>query len=126
PYNCSYSMSKMALTALAQSLRIELSGSGVHTGVMYIGFLKNGPLKKVVSCNGLLVPANRKPEKFTMSMEEAGNTVIRAIRKRKSVTVFTFMGKLMYLANSLSPWFVRHLLAISIMRIKNVYTPTPA
>jgi NAD(P)-dependent dehydrogenase (short-subunit alcohol dehydrogenase family) len=126
PFNCSYSVSKMALTALSQSLRIELSGSGVHVGVMYVGFLKNGPRKVVIGSNGMLVPASGRPGKFTMSMEEAGKTVISGIRKRKPVTVFTFMGKFMYLANRLSPWLVRHILTISIIRMKYLYTPTIA
>ena len=126
PFNSSYSMSKMALTALSQSLRIELSGSGVHIGVMYVGFLKNGPNKKVVSGNGMLVPAGGRPGKFTMSMEEASRTVIRGIRKRKPISVFTFMGKFMYMANRLSPRFVRKTFTISTMRLKRVYTPTQA
>jgi short-subunit dehydrogenase len=123
PYNFSYSSSKMALTALAQSLRIELSGSGVHTGIMYVGFLQNTPGKKIVSGNGLLVPVARKPEKFTMSMERASMLIINAIRERKKVKVFTCMGKFLYRANRISPLFVRKIFTKSMDRLKYVYSP---
>ena len=36
-----YSSSKMALTALAESLRIEMHKTGVHIGLAYIGFTEN-------------------------------------------------------------------------------------
>ena len=36
PFLSVYSMAKMALTALIQSLRIELKGSGVHLGILYV------------------------------------------------------------------------------------------
>ena len=123
PYKYPYSLSKMALTALAQSLRIELSGSGVHIGVMYLGFLQNGPRKRVISSNGMLVPASGTPEKHTMSMEKASIKVIKAIRKRKSMIVFTFLGKLLYLANRLSPLLVRNVLSKGVARVKDIYTP---
>lgn len=123
PFNFSYSMSKMALTSLTQSLRIELAGTGVHTGIIYVGFLHNGPGKRVVSGDGTLVPATGRPKRFTMSMGTAGKYIITAIRKRKTVTVLTFLGKFLYHANRVSPLFVRKVLTLSKTRMKVCYTP---
>ena len=123
PYKYSYSMSKMALTALAQSLRIELSGSGVHIGIMYVGFLQNGPQKRLISGNGMRIPAIGTPERQTMSLEKASMKVIRAIRKRNSTIVFSFVGKSLYLASRLAPWLVRNVLSKGMARLKHVYNP---
>jgi short-subunit dehydrogenase len=123
PFNFSYSMSKMALTSLAQSLRIELNGTGVHTGIVYVGFLHNGPGKRVISGNGTLVPATKRPDRFTMTMGTAGEHIIRAIRKRKAVTVLSFLGKFLFQANRISPSFVRKVLNLSTTRMKYGYTP---
>jgi len=118
-----YSTSKMALTALFQSLRIELSGSGVHTGIMYVGFLKNGPEKRIVGPNGKPVLATRRPGKFTMTFEEASLHIIKALRNRKSINVMSTAGKILYQLNRLSPAIVRSLLAQSMTRMKYIYTP---
>jgi len=123
PFNFCYSMSKMALTSLAQSLRIELIGTGVHTGIVYVGFLHNGPGKRVISGNGALVPATKRPDRFTMTMGTAGKHIIRAVRKRKAVTVLTFLGKFLFHINRISPLFVRKVLTLSTTRIKYDYTP---
>ena len=41
PNFSAYSSSKMSLTAIAQSLKIELTGTGIHVGINYIGFAEN-------------------------------------------------------------------------------------
>jgi meso-butanediol dehydrogenase/(S,S)-butanediol dehydrogenase/diacetyl reductase len=123
PYNFSYCASKMALTALGQSLRIELSGSGVHTGIMYIGFLENIPEKKIIGNNGQLIAPPKKPERFTMSLEKASMLIIKSIKKRQAVKVFTGMGKFIYQANRISPLFIRKAYSRSMNRLKLVYTP---
>ena len=123
PYCYTYSTSKMALTALVQSLRIELSGSGVHTGIMYVGFLKNGPEKRIVGSNGQPVLTTGRPEKFTMTLEKASLHIVKALRKRKSVNVMSSAGKILYQLNRLSPLLVRTLLAQSMTRMKYIYTP---
>lgn len=123
PYKYPYSMSKMAITALAQSLRIELSGLGVHIGVMYLGFLQNGSQKRLIRGDGMPVPAIGTPEKYTMSMERASFKVIKALRRRKSTIVLTVPGKTLYLANRLSPWLVRYVISKSVARVKHKYSP---
>jgi hypothetical protein len=58
-----------------------------------------------------------------MTMGAAGKHIIRAIRKRKAVTVLSFLGKFLFQANRMSPSFVRKVLALSTTRMKLSYTP---
>ncbi|MGB0840362.1 MAG: SDR family oxidoreductase, partial [Chitinophagales bacterium] len=51
-----YSASKMALTALAESLKIELHGTGVHVGIAYVGFTENDSQKTIYDAQGNIVP----------------------------------------------------------------------
>jgi len=123
PYCSPYSASKMALTALSQSLRIELSGSGVHTGIIYVGFLKNDPEKRIIGCDGQLVPATTKPPAFSMSLERASRQIIRAIQQRSSMKVISNLGKLLYQVNRISPYAVRKVLKNSMISMTHAYTP---
>lgn len=45
PYNVAYSASKLAQAALADALRIELYGYGIHVGIAFVGFTRNDPKK---------------------------------------------------------------------------------
>lgn len=123
PFTYAYSTSKMALTALIQSLRIELAGTGVHTGIMYVGFLKNGPLKRIISCDNQLVPATGKPVKFSMSLSQASMEILKAIEKRKAIKIFGALGKFLYLCNRIWPGVVRKILSRSMRFMKAAYTP---
>lgn len=122
PYCATYSISKMALTALNQALRIELSGTGVHTGIMYVGFLNNGPDKKIIGCHGQAVNPTRRPERFTMTPDKASTLIIKTIKQRRSQKVFTSMGKFLYQLNRISPLLVRKLLTKSTEKMKYNYT----
>ena len=118
PYRSIYCISKMALTALAQALRIELSGSGVHTGIMYVGALQNSPEKRIIECRGKAVHPTRKPGKNAMSMDKASTIIIHSIKKRKAKTVFSGLGKFLCLLNRISPLLVRTILSLSSIRTK--------
>jgi len=124
PFKGSYSASKMALTSLTQTLRIELAGTGVHTGIMYVGILKNDPRKRIINSENRLVPATEIPERLSMSLEKASMEIIRSIEKRKSLKVFSFLGKFLYLSNRISPHFVRKVLTLSMKKMERAYMPT--
>ncbi|HER09636.1 MAG TPA: SDR family NAD(P)-dependent oxidoreductase [Bacteroides sp.] len=123
PYSSTYSISKMAITALVQALRIELSSSAVHTGIIYVGFLKNSPEKRIIGCDGQLVPKTGRPERFSMSLEKASAQIIKTIIDKKPVKVMSGLGKLFYQVNRVSPAFVRRILAKSMVSMKFAYTP---
>jgi dehydrogenase/reductase SDR family protein 7B len=92
PSYSGYSASKMALTALAQSLKTELYGQNVHIGVAYVGFTENDPLKVQYNPKGELAPLpDRKVKRVTR--EKTATLIIRQIRRRKFKSVHSFLGK---------------------------------
>ena len=123
PYCAHYCTSKMALTALTQSLRIELSSTNVHVGIMYVGFLKNDPDKKVIGCDGALIAPGMRPENLTMTQVKASKIIVKAIKKRKSQKVLSNLGHALCIVNYLSPFIVRKVLEKSMYKMRNIYIP---
>jgi NAD(P)-dependent dehydrogenase (short-subunit alcohol dehydrogenase family) len=98
-----YSASKMALTALAESLRIELVQSGVSVGIAYVGFVENEPGKVVLSSKGGLEPKTI-PGGFKLApIEQVAQKIIWMLEQRRFRSVFSFVGKLMIFLKSLFP-----------------------
>lgn len=73
PYNAIYSASKAGLNAFTASLKVELDGTGVHTGVVCPGF---------VSDAGMWANTGEKAPRMTseVSPERVANAVIAVIR----------------------------------------------
>jgi short-subunit dehydrogenase len=123
PFKGSYSASKMALTSLAQTLRIELAGKGVHTGIMYVGMLRNDSRKKIVNSQNRLVSPPIISDRRTMCMEKASNEIIRSIEKRKAAKIFSPLGKFLYLSKRISPRFVRKVLSLNMKKMERACMP---
>ena len=104
-----YSASKMALTALAQSLQIELHDVGVHVGLAYVGMTEVEEGKTVMDTKGTAI---KKP-KFGIPPEpidKAVNRLVLMLKYRRKKQVFTTMGKLNAFMNRLAPGLVRRIL----------------
>ncbi|MEN8155716.1 MAG: SDR family oxidoreductase [Bacteroidota bacterium] len=123
PYASLYCSSKMALTAIGQSLQVELRGTGVHVGIVYVGFLKNGPDKRVVGPDGNLQPTGSRETVRLQPMDQAGRAIIRVIQKRKRKKVMSLMGKLVHTGLHLAPWLVRLIVIRSKKRARDAYEP---
>jgi len=95
PYSSVYSMSKMALTALAQSLKTELTGKGVHIGIVYVGFTQNDPAKTAVAPDGTIRPLQSRPGWVQQSPQKVARLILRSIRRRRFRTTLSTMGRLM-------------------------------
>ena len=116
-----YSMAKMALTALIQSLRIELKGSGVHLGILYVGFVRDDPDKTIIGPDGSPVPGHSKPNSLTQSQLKVSKAVIRMIKRRKKRMTLSFVGKVMSFFAYLSPGLVSAVFSASTKRIRKIY-----
>ncbi len=123
PYASLYCSSKMALTAIGQSLQVELSGSGVQVGIVYVGFLQNGPEKRVIGPDGNLQPTGSRDTVHLQPMDQAGRAIIRVIQKRKRKKVLSLMGKLVNTGLHLAPWLVRLVVIGSKKRARDAYEP---
>lgn len=98
-----YCATKMALTGLAESLRLELIPRGVHVGVVYLGFTEHDPEKRILAADGSLIPPDR-PAHHTQ--DYAAGLIIKMLEKRKRRIIMTPAGKIGWLANRLSPSIV--------------------
>lgn len=94
PHSSVYSMSKMALTALAQSLKTELTGQGVHIGILYIGFTQNDPEKTAVGPDGRIRPIQSRPGWVQQSPQKVARLILRNISRRRFRSTLSTMGKL--------------------------------
>ncbi|MCA1746373.1 MAG: SDR family NAD(P)-dependent oxidoreductase, partial [Bacteroidales bacterium] len=95
PHSSVYSMSKMALTALAQSLKTELSGQGIHIGILYIGFTQNDPEKMAVGPDGRIRPIQSRPGWVQQSPQKVARLILRNISRRRFRSTLSTMGKSM-------------------------------
>jgi NAD(P)-dependent dehydrogenase (short-subunit alcohol dehydrogenase family) len=118
PMASPYSASKMALTGLAESLRVELSGTGVHVGVVFVSFTENDPEKRVLSADGTLVEV--KPP-LQVSQARTARLIVKSIGSRRFKTVLTPIGKLTKVVQTLAPWFVHFLLVLSQKKLAKLY-----
>ncbi len=89
-----YSSSKKALTALAESLRIELVDTGVHVGISYVGFTENDPEKTIYDAKGNIIAQPKRGFIKAEAPENVAHRVIKMIQKRRFKHVFTLLGKL--------------------------------
>jgi NAD(P)-dependent dehydrogenase (short-subunit alcohol dehydrogenase family) len=98
-----YCATKKALTGLAESLRIELAGTGVHVGVVYLGFTEHDPEKRILAHDGSLTPPDR-PAHHTQ--DHAAGLIVKMLQHRKRQLVMTPAGKIGATAYRLSPWLL--------------------
>ena len=105
PGHAVYSSSKMALTALAESLKIELHDCGVHVGIAYLGFTQNDPDKTIYDVDGKIIP--QPPKDFVKAEPplKVARRIRHMIQTRRFKQVFTPLGKLNVLVNRWFPSF---------------------
>jgi NAD(P)-dependent dehydrogenase (short-subunit alcohol dehydrogenase family) len=105
-----YAFSKMALTGLVESLRVEMNGTGVHFGIVYAGLTEYDPDKVTLDAEGNLVPISRKSHS---TKEQVAGSIIRMLKRRRRRMVLTLAGKLGVLGQSLMPRLVGFGMALS-------------
>ncbi|NCN04826.1 MAG: SDR family NAD(P)-dependent oxidoreductase [Spirochaetales bacterium] len=92
PQVSGYSASKMALTALAQSLQGEFRHR-LHVGILYVSFTENDQNKTVYRADGSLGSLVRGKNSSTQSqVAKAVYTMVRFHRRRKVIGVLGFFA----------------------------------
>lgn len=117
PTASAYSAGKMALTALAQSLKVELTGTGVHVGIVHVGFTVNDNSKRVYNATGELIPVAERPRYLQQTQVQVARAIMNTIQKRKFKVVLSLVGKLNAVIGALMPWLVLHILQVSQKQI---------
>ncbi len=98
-----YSAAKMGLSALSESLRAELVGTGVHVGIVYAGYTQNDTQKSILGADGKAIHVNRPHD---MTQQEVAEAIVKMVAKRKGEMTLTGKGKLLHVCNRLAPRFV--------------------
>jgi len=121
PTASAYSAGKMALTAMAQSLRIELAETDVHVGIVHVGFTQNDDDKRVLNAAGEPIPVAHRPAYLQQTQEQVARAVLHTIRKRKFKVVLSAIGKLNAFMARFFPGIVMRIISASQKRMKKMY-----
>ena len=96
PDYSAYSASKMSLTALVQSLKIELAGTGVHVGINYVGFAENDKNKTYLNHLGEIEKMPVRKQFKRMPLEVVAAHFVSGIEKRRYKQTLSFLGKVIH------------------------------
>jgi short-subunit dehydrogenase len=114
PYLGAYGAAKAALVALSQSLRAELTGSGVSVVVVYPGYTETEFFVKEKRVGG-----GRRPDGSYESPDSVATKIIRGIEKNKNEIVLTKEGKVLSAIRGVLPRFVDRAMARIAHRLKD-------
>lgn len=121
PSGSAYCAGKAAMANLAHTLRLELAGTGVHFGVVHIGFTQNDPEKRVLDAAGHLVPIAHRPPRWQKTQAEVARIIVRHVRRRRRRTVISALGWLIVLVHTHLPRLGDWVVLTSQRRLRNLY-----
>lgn len=98
-----YCCSKMALSALAQSLRIELENTDVHIAIAYLGFTENSKDKTILNTSGNKVPQPSRTNIKQMPLPVVANKLVNMLEQKKKKMIFSRLGKWVHIINKIAP-----------------------
>lgn len=113
-----YCSSKMALRAIAESIRIEEKKNNIHVGLIFVGITDIEHNKETIAADGSKrILASRKDKKV-QSTESVAKAVYKNIRRRKFITVLTGIGKLNAFMQPRMPLIVERLILKNIHKFE--------
>ena len=115
-----YSCSKMALTSLAESLKIELFASNIYVGIAYVGFTENDIQKTFLDSKGNTISVPSRKNIKQVPQLKVAQQIVKMIERRKFKKTFTFLGKLNSIVNRFAPFFIHHILLNQYRKAKEV------
>lgn len=104
-----YCSSKMALTALVESLRIEMHQTGVHFGLAYVASTENNPEKTFLDKNGILIKEPARIRIKPSPVKKVALKLMQMIELRQTKFAFTLLGKINAILNRISPFIVHQI-----------------
>jgi short-subunit dehydrogenase len=121
PFIGVYCAAKMALTAIAESLRIENHSSGIHIGVVHVGYTEIEPGKTAIGADGKPVSLQERKGFFTATTEHVSKKIIQSILIRRKRTIIGAPGKLYSLLVRYFPGLVEWMVTRSYQKTKKFY-----
>ncbi len=117
PFNSVYCASKMALRAIAESIRIEEFKNNIHVGLVYAGITQIDPGKQTIGSGGDMITLNDRSKRKIMTQEEVALAILGNIEDRKFISVLSPLGKLNSVVQRISPKLSEFILCRSIDKI---------
>jgi len=114
PGTSAYCSSKMALRALAESIRIEEAEHKLHVGLILVGITEIDEGKEIIKADGSKMRLVTRLGKGVQTKESVSKAVVRNILKRKFISVLTPVGKLNAFLQSLFPRLVERLILMNL------------
>jgi len=105
-----YCASKMAMTAIAQSIDAELYDSNTHVGIIYLPYTENDSDKKILTSSGDQKMYQRN---YKITQREAAQKIVNLIEKRKKRKILTPIGRFAWVIQGLMPSLADLILRIS-------------
>jgi short-subunit dehydrogenase len=93
PGYSAYSATKRAIVSFAESLKIELSGTGVFVGINYPGFTENDVQKTILNAKGEEEILKKRDGIKATSQEKTALEIIKQIEKRRFRAYSSISGK---------------------------------
>ena len=121
PSGSAYCAGKAAVANLAHTLRLELADTGIHFGVVHIGFTQNDPEKRVLDAAGQPVPIAHRPPRWQKSQAEVAAIIVRHVRKRRQRTVISALGRLIVLVHTYLPRVGDWVVLSTMRRMRRFY-----
>jgi NAD(P)-dependent dehydrogenase (short-subunit alcohol dehydrogenase family) len=116
PFTSAYCSSKMALRALAESIRIEEASYNLHVGLILVGVTEIDEWKEIIKADGSTMRLKPRLGKGVQTKESVSNAVVRNILKRKFISVLTPVGKLNAFLQARFPMLVEKLILMNLDR----------
>lgn len=105
-----YCSSKMALRAIAESIRIEEYPSGIHVGLVYVGKAEIEHNKESIAADGSLVILKDRSSKNILATAYIAKKVFLNIKRRKFITTLSTIGKINLFMQSFFPMLVEKII----------------
>ena len=119
PYLSAYSSSKMALRAIAESIRIEEKQNNIHVGLILVGITQIEHNKETISADGAKIILKNRDSSKVDSTKTVAEKVIKNIQKRKFITTLTTIGKLNKFLQARFPMIVEKIILSNLDKFKN-------
>lgn len=94
PELSAYCSSKMALRAIAESIRIEEKKHNIHVGLIQVGITQIEHNKETIAADGSMKTLKVRNGKGVQTMEQVAKKVTKNIQRRKFISTLTRIGKI--------------------------------
>ena len=119
---CGYAASKHAMHGFFTSLRCELRHKGVHVMIVCPGFIKTNLQTRALGGDGEVTTRKQTIVGKQQTPEFVGKEILNGVIRKRSMMVFTVMGKLGYLISRFWPALYERLMTRQFKSELNIKT----